>query len=46
VLTDAQGNFTLSISGQVRGISTFRVSVAADSLFSVVSSPTFNIIVR
>jgi spore germination protein YaaH len=46
VLTDAQGNFTLSISGQVRGISTFRVSVAADTLFSVVSSPTFNIIVR
>ena len=46
VLTDTHGNFTLSISGQVRGISTFRVSVAADSLFSVVSSPTFNIIVR
>ena len=46
VLTDAQGNFSLNLSGQSRGVHSFRISVAADSLWSVVSSPTFNIIVR
>ena len=46
VLTDAQGNFTLSISGQVRGITTFRISIAADALWNVVTSPSFNIIAR
>lgn len=46
VLTDSLGNFNLSISGQVRGISSFRVSVAADSLFVVVTSQPFNIIIR
>ena len=46
VLTDAQGNFSLNLSGQTRGVSSFRISVAADSLWSVISSPTFNIIVR
>jgi len=45
-LTDAQGNFSLNLSGQSRGVHSFRISVAADSLWSVVSSPTFNIIVR
>ena len=45
-LTDAQGNFMLSISSQVRGISTFRISVAADALWSVVTSPSFIIIIR
>ena len=46
VLTDAQGNFSLTISGQQRGVLAFRVTVAADALWSVVTSPTFNIIVR
>jgi 5-hydroxyisourate hydrolase-like protein (transthyretin family) len=46
VLTDAQGNFSLNLSAQSRGVHSFRISVAADSLWSVVSSPTFNIIVR
>jgi 5-hydroxyisourate hydrolase-like protein (transthyretin family) len=46
VLTDAQGNFSLTISGQQRGVLAFRVTVASDALWSVVTSPTFNIIVR
>jgi len=46
VLTDAQGNFSLTISGQQRGVLAFRVTVASDALWSVVNSPTFNIIVR
>ena len=46
VLTDAQGNFSLNLSAQSRGVHSFRVSVAADSLWSAVSSPIFNIIVR
>ena len=46
VLTDAQGNFSLTISGQQRGVLAFRVTVAADALWSVVTSPTFNIIAR
>ena len=45
-LTDAQGNFLLNLSGQSRGVHSFRISVAADSLWSAVSSPIFNIIVR
>ncbi|ASY20857.1 putative glycosyl hydrolase [Candidatus Planktophila dulcis] len=46
VLTDAQGNFSLNLSGQTRGVSSFRISVAADSLWSAVLSPIFNIIIR
>ena len=46
VLTDAQGNFSLNLSGQTRGVSSFRISVAADSLWSALLSPIFNIIVR
>jgi spore germination protein YaaH len=46
VLTDAQGNFSLNLSAQSRGVHSFRISVAADSLWSAVSSPIFNIIVR
>ena len=46
VLTDAQGNFTITLSGYPRGVIPLRVTVAADSLWNVVSSPTFNIIVR
>jgi spore germination protein YaaH/5-hydroxyisourate hydrolase-like protein (transthyretin family) len=46
VLTDAQGNFSLNLSGQTRGVSSFRISVAADSLWSTVLSPIFNIIIR
>ena len=45
-LTDAQGNFSITLAGQQRGVSTFRVTVASDALWSVVNSPTFNIIIR
>ncbi|CAN2178640.1 COG3858 Predicted glycosyl hydrolase [Candidatus Nanopelagicaceae bacterium] len=46
VMTDSQGNFSLNLSAQSRGVNSYRISVAADSLWSVISSPTFNIIVR
>jgi spore germination protein YaaH/5-hydroxyisourate hydrolase-like protein (transthyretin family) len=45
-LTDAQGNFSLAIAGQQRGVISLRVSVASDELWSSVISPTFNIIIR
>lgn len=46
VLTDAQGNFTITLNGYPRGVIPLRVTVAADSLWNVASSPTFNIISR
>jgi spore germination protein YaaH/5-hydroxyisourate hydrolase-like protein (transthyretin family) len=46
VLTDAQGNFSLAIAGQQRGVISLRVTVASDALWSSVISPTFNIIIR
>lgn len=46
VITDAQGAFSLTIAGQSRGILTLRATVAADALWAVVTSPTFNIIIR
>lgn len=46
VLTDAQGNFTATLQGEMRGIIGLRVNVAADSLWNIVTSPTFNIIIR
>jgi spore germination protein YaaH len=45
-VTDAQGNFTFATAGQPRGVLTLRVSVAADQLWAVATSPTFNIIIR
>ena len=46
VTTDAQGNFTLTLAGQQRGVASFRVTVASDALWNVVTSPIFNIIIR
>ena len=46
VVTDAQGAFSLTIAGQPRSILTLRATVAADALWAVVTSPTFNIIIR
>jgi spore germination protein YaaH len=46
VLTDAQGNFLITLAGQQRGVTSFRVTVASDALWNVVTSPTFNIIIR
>jgi len=45
-ITDAQGAFSLTIAGQPRSILTLRATVAADALWAVVTSPTFNIIIR
>jgi hypothetical protein len=44
--TDAQGNFSLKVNGQNRGVFTFRVTAIEDANWSVVTSPTFNIIIR
>ena len=46
VLTDSQGNFAIAISGQLREVAAFRVTVASDNFWNVVTSPTFNIIIR
>lgn len=46
VLTDPQGNFSLNLTAQSRGVISFRVLIAADALWSSVASPIFNIIVR
>lgn len=44
--TDAEGNFSLKVSGQSKGVGTFRVTVVEDENWKVVTSPTFNIIIR
>ena len=46
VTTDAQGAFTFSIPTATRTILTLRLTVAADALWTVVTSPSFNIIIR
>ena len=46
ITTDAQGAFVITIPGTPRSILTLRATVAADALWTVVTSPTFNIIIR
>jgi spore germination protein YaaH len=46
VTTDAQGAFVIVIPGQSRSVLTLRTTVAADALWNVVTSSTFNIIIR
>jgi len=46
VVTDTQGAFAITITGQPRSILTLRASVNADALWAVVTSPIFNIIIR
>jgi hypothetical protein len=46
VTTDAQGAFTFSIPTATLTILTLRLTVAADALWTVVTSPSFNIIIR
>jgi len=46
VTTDTQGNFLLKVNGQSRGVFTFRVTALEDTNWKVVTSPTFNIIIR
>jgi spore germination protein YaaH len=44
--TDAQGNFVFSMPTSTRGILTLRVTAAADSMWSQVSSAPFSIVLR
>jgi spore germination protein YaaH len=46
VTTDAQGAFAITIPGVSRSALALRISVAADAMWTVVTSPTFNIIIR
>jgi 5-hydroxyisourate hydrolase-like protein (transthyretin family) len=46
VATDAQGNFSITLASQQRGVATFRVTVPFDVLWNAVASPAFNIIIR
>ena len=46
VTTDAQGAFTFSIPTATRTNLALRLTVAADALWTVVTSPSFNIIIR
>ena len=46
ITTDAQGAFVITMPGTPRSILTLRATVAADALWTVVTSPTFNIIIR
>jgi spore germination protein YaaH len=45
-VTDAQGNFIFAAAGQQRGVLTVRASLAADQMWAVTTTPTFNIIIR
>lgn len=44
--TDAQGAFTFAISEPNRKVATYKVSVAADTTWALLDSPSFSIIVR
>ena len=46
VTTDAQGAFTFTIPAHNRSVLTLRASIAADAQWNIVTSPTFNIIIR
>ena len=46
VQTDTQGGFTFTIPAQVRGISAYQITVAADTQWPLLKSETFSIIIR
>lgn len=46
VTTDAQGAFIFTIPANNRGVLTLRASIAADTQWDIVTSPTFYIIIR
>jgi hypothetical protein len=46
VSTDTQGAFVITIPARNRGVLTLRASIAADAQWNIVTSPTFNIIIR
>ena len=46
VLTDAQGNFVITVTPQNRGVYTLRTTVSEDAIWAALTSETFNIIIR
>lgn len=46
VLTDAQGNFVITLAPQNRGVYTLRATVSEDANWAALTSQTFNIIIR
>ena len=46
VVTDAQGNFVITVAPQTRGVYTLRTTVSEDANWAALTSETFNIIIR
>jgi spore germination protein YaaH/5-hydroxyisourate hydrolase-like protein (transthyretin family) len=46
VVTDAQGNFVITVAPQTRGVYTLRTTVSEDANWTALMSETFNIIIR
>lgn len=46
VITDAQGNFVITLAPQNRGVYTLRTTVSEDANWAALTSQTFNIIIR
>jgi 5-hydroxyisourate hydrolase-like protein (transthyretin family) len=46
VVTDAQGNFVITIAPQTRGVYTLRTTVSPDANWAALMTETFNIIIR
>lgn len=46
VITDAQGNFVITLTPQNRGVYTLRTTVSEDANWAALTSQTFNIIIR
>jgi spore germination protein YaaH len=46
VVTDAQGNFVITVVPQNRGVYTLRTTVSEDANWAALTSETFNIIIR
>ena len=46
VVTDAQGNFVITVAPQTRGVYTLRATVSEDANWAALTSETFNIIIR
>ena len=46
VVTDAQGNFVITVAPQTRGVYTLRATVSEDENWAALATETFNIIIR
>ncbi len=46
VVTDAQGNFVVTVAPQTRGVYTLRATVSEDENWAALTTETFNIIIR